>query len=239
MRPTLWLAALLLTLPAAAQSRNFLLEETSILPTSAGQYEPAQHNYCSSIVPTSAPVCLVFSTALFGDPARYVTLIPFASFSHFDQGKYAPNGITVEEAHSLNQPPAVSSTRTSAITLERELSFTHAANDTLPLNLFLEYRLRPGSLDTFLALVRGTLLPAARKAAVPAFEVFHTLAGAGEERVLLVYRLTVFADLDHIHPFVGDGSAWQDFLSRFVLSSDSYLLRYRPDLSANPTDPGQ
>ncbi|ADW67861.1 hypothetical protein [Granulicella tundricola] len=235
MRPQI-LLTLLLTTAAFPQARptTFLLEDTTIVAGTAGQFEPSQHQYCLAALKAGTPACLVFSTALFGDTNRYLTLLPIANFAHFDSGQYAASGLTVEEDHAQTGSPAAQ-THQSVIALEPELSFTHAPNNQRPLNLFLEYHLRPGTLDAFLALVRSNQLPAARKAAVPAFEVFRTLVGASPDRVFVVYRLDSYAQLDRYKE--PDSGEWRDFASKDILSSTSFVVRYRPEISANPNDP--
>jgi hypothetical protein len=108
----------------------------------------------------------------------------------------------------------------------------------MPLNRFVEIRLRPGALDTFLSTVRSTLLPAARKLNAPTFEVFTTSAGESPDRVLIVTRLDGFAQLDHA-AVLFESSAWIDFLAKYIAGTETYVMRYRPDISANPTDPAQ
>ncbi len=214
---------------------TFLLEETTIVAGTAGQFEPAQQSYCGAAVKAGAPFCLVYSSAIFGEANHYLTFLPFSGFGHFDQGKYAADGLTIEEEHALTGPPAAQ-TRQSAVMVEPELSFSHMTNNNRPLNLIVEYQLRPGALSDFLGLIRSTVLPMARKSGAPAFEVFHTLVGAGQERVFVVTRLDSFAQLDHL-PFAPDSSAWQEFQSRNVVASSSSVVRYRPEISANPVDP--
>ena len=233
------LLALLLCVPSAAfpQGRptTFLLEDTTIVAGTAGQFEPAQQGYCAAVVTAGAPFCLVFNSALFGEANRYLTFIPFGSFTHFDQGKYAPDGLTLEEEHALSGP-AAAQTHQSAIALEPELSYVHTTNNLRPLNLVVEYQLRPGNLDTFLGLIRTTLLPLARKSGAPAFQVFRTLVGAGQDRVFVMTRLESYAQLAN-YPVMPDSAAWQEFQARSVVSASSFVMRYRPEISVSPTDP--
>ena len=240
MRPFAAAVLLAVSAPAWAQSHpaptSFLAEDTIIVAGTAGQFEPAQQSWCASAIRAGgAPACLVFSSALFGDANRYLTLIPFGSFAHFDQGKYNPSGLSLEEEHALTPAPAAHTTQ-SVLTLVPDLSFSHIPPNDRPLTLFTEYTLRPGTLDAFLALARTTLLPLARKSALPSFQVFTTAVGANQDRVLVVTRLDSFSQLDHL-PLTPDSAPWQDFQSRAIAATTTSLLRYRPDLSANPTDP--
>ena len=233
-------AAQTLTRPA-----HLLLEDTIIRSGTAAQFEPAHHDYCLAVVKGGAPACLVFSTATFGESNRYFTLLPFASFLHYDQGKYTDKGLTPDEAKALaarRNPPVVSN-HEAAFILFRDLSF-FANNEAKPLNMFFEYHVRPGTMDTFMKSIRDLIAPAAKKSGLPSFEVFQTATGASPDLILLVYRLDNFAQLDNPDPVLAQltpaqSESWKHTLATTVDHVDSFILRYRPDLSvtAPPAPP--
>jgi hypothetical protein len=231
----------LIALPAFAQSdiSNFLLEETTIHSGIGGQFESAQKDYCAAVVKGGAPACLIFSTATFGQSDHYLTLLPFSSFIHYDQGKYTDKGLTRDEAKALNarRIPPIASNRESAMALHRDLSIL-APNDT-PLNYFTEYHLHPGTTSAFLDAVRKYMLPAARKSGIEAFEVITTTVGESPDRVLIITRLQRFADLDQADPIQAHMSAsqriaFQKMLTTTVQHTETYIMRYRADLSTDP-----
>jgi hypothetical protein len=238
------LALLALTFSAAPQTKisNALLEETTIRSGTASEFESAQKDYCTAVVKGGAPACLIFSTATFGQSDRYFTLLPFASFTHYDQGKYTDKGLTPDEARALSArriPPIVSN-HESAIELHRELSIlSTVSNADYPINYFTEYYLRPGTSENFLAVVHDYLLPAAKEAGLLEFEVFTTTVGESPDRVFVVVRLKNFAELDKPDLLESAMSAhhrnmWHDVLSKTVDRTDTYVMRYRDDLSTDP-----
>ena len=236
------------TLTALAQTprpKNALLEETTIRSGTGGQFDAAQHDYCTAVVKGGAPACLVFSTATFGQSDFYFTLLPFASFIHYDQGKYTDKGLTPEEAKALSarRVPPIASNHESAIALQTEISILPTvSNPDFPINHFTEYRLRPGTQSDFLNSVRKILLPAARKAGFLEFEVFTTTVGESPDRILIASRLKNFAALDAGDPIraaltqIGN-SMFDDVLKADVLSTKTYLMRYRADISVDPHSP--
>jgi hypothetical protein len=239
------LATLLaLTFSAAPQTKisNALLEETTIRPGTASEFESAQKDYCAAVVKGGAPACLVFSTATFGQSDRYLTLLPFASFIHYDQGKYTDKGLTPDEAKALSarRTPPIVSNHESAIALHRELSIMPTvSNAEYPINYFAEYHLRPGTAENFLEVVHDYLLPAAKDAGLLEFEVFTTTVGASPDRVIIVMRLKNFAQLDNPDFLESAMSShhrnmWHDILSKTVDRTDTYVMRYRDDLSTDP-----
>ena len=239
MRP-LALALLALTLPAAAQApMNALLEETNIHSGMGGQFESAQKEYCAAVVKGGAPACLIFSTATFGQSDRYFTVLPFASFIHYDQGKYTDKGLSPEEAKALSarRIPPIAANHESAIALHPELAILPTVtNAEYPINHFTEYRLRPGARKEFLALVvQKSLLPAAKKAGLLEFEVFTTTVGESPDRVLIVTRLKNYAALDQPDAVESELNKWNpDTLGRLIEHRDTWIMRYRADLSTDP-----
>lgn len=229
--------------PAPARPAHLLFEDTIIRSGSAAQFEPAHHDYCVAVVKGGAPACLVFSTATFGESNRYFTLLPFASFLHYDQGKYTDKGLTPDEAKALaarRNPPVVSN-HEAALILLRDLSF-FANNEAKPLNMFFEYRVRPGSMDAFMKSIRELIAPAAKKSGLPSFEVFQTATGASPDLILLVYRLDNFAQLDNPDPVIAQltpaqAETWKHTLATTVDHVDSFIMRYRPDLSVPSAAP--
>ena len=199
-------------------------------------FESAQKDYCAAVVRGGAPACLVFSIATFGHSGDYLTVLPFASFIHYDQGKYTEKGMTPAQAKELSarRGPTVVDNHESAIMLYPDLSILSPQADK-PLNLVTEYRLRPGSLSAFLAIVKSTLLPAARKAHAPAFEVFRTTVGESPDRVFILTRLDNFAALDEATK-PNPNPAWQQFLAHNVEHVNTIVLRYRADLSTDPRE---
>jgi hypothetical protein len=226
-----------LSLSAAAQApMNALLEETSIHPGMGDQFEAAQKDYCAAVVKGGAPACLIFSTATFGQSDHYFTVLPFASFIHYDQGKYTDKGLTPDEAKALSarRVPPIASNHESAIALHPELSILPTVtNAEYPINHFTEYRLRPGARKDFLALVVKLLLPAAKKAGLLEFEVFTTTVGESPDRVLIVTRLKNYAVLDQPDPIELELDKFPDTLSRLVEHRDTWIMRYRADLSTD------
>jgi hypothetical protein len=237
---TFALLSVLSAVPAFAQSSisNFLLEETVIHSGTGGQFESAQKDYCAAVVKGGAPACLIFSVSTFGPSDRYFTVLPFGSFIHYDQGKYTEKGLTHEEAKALSarRIPPIASNHESAVALHNDLSIL-APNDT-PLNYFTEYHLRPGTLDDFLAIIRKNMLPAARKSGVESFEVITTTLGESPDRVFIVTRLRNFASFDQPDPILANMShvqraAFQQSLTADVEHVETYVMRYRADLSTD------
>jgi hypothetical protein len=241
----------LATIPALSQTAqsktsNALLEETIIQSGTASQFEPAHKDYCAAVVKGGAPACLVFSTATFGQSGLYFTLLPFDSFAHYDQGKYTDKGLTPDEAKSLSarRLPPIASNHESAVALHRDLSILpppSITNADLPLNFFTEYLIRPGAdnLEIVLDTIKREMLPAARKSGVAAFEVFTTTVGGSPERVLIVTRLKNFAQLDQPDPIQSSMSGvqlagYRSMNVHYVEHSETYIMRYRADLSADP-----
>jgi hypothetical protein len=236
-------------LPSAAQTptnvRNALLEETTIHPGTSGQFESAQKEYCAAVVKGGAPACLIFSTATFGQSERYFTLLPFASFIHYDQGKYTDKGLTPEEAKALSarRIPPIASNHESAIALQLDLSILPTvSNPELPINQFTEYRLRPGTAATFLKAVHDLMLPAARKAKLVEFEVFTTTVGESPDRIIIATRLHNFAELDQPDPIAAnltpqERESIHKTFAETVDRRDTYIMRYRADLSTDPRTP--
>jgi hypothetical protein len=231
---------LALALPAVAQApMNALLEETNIHAGMGGQFESAQKEYCAAVVKGGAPACLIFSTATFGQSDRYFTVLPFASFIHYDQGKYTDKGLTPEEAKALSarRIPPIAANHESAIALHPELSILPTVtNAEYPINHFTEYRLRPGARKDFLDIVQRHLLPAAKKAGLLEFEVFTTTVGESPDRVLIVTRLKNYAMLDQPDPIESELNKLKllNPLSYFVEHRDTWIMRYRADLSTDP-----
>jgi len=221
---------------------NALLEETSIHPGTGGQFEAAQKEYCAAVVKGGAPACLIFSTATFGQSDRYFTVLPFASFIHYDQGKYTEKGLTPEEAKALSarRIPPIASNHESAIALHPELSILPTvSNAEYPINHFTEYRLRPGNSTHFLKEIHDHLLPAAKKAGLLEFEVFTTTVGESPDRILIVTRLKNYAELDQPDPIMAGMSRlqqdrWQEIVSNNIEHTDTWIMRYRADLSTDP-----
>jgi hypothetical protein len=232
---------LALTISASAQApMNALLEETNIRPGMGGQFESAQKDYCAAVVKGGAPACLIFSTATFGQSDRFFTVLPFASFIHYDQGKYTDKGLTPEEAKALSarRIPPIASNHESAIALHPELSILPTVtNAEYPINLFTEYRLRPDASADFLKEIQDRLLPAAKKAGLLELEVFTTTVGESPDRILIVTRLKNYAELDQPDPVIASMSKLQriGWLSALhnVEHRDTWIMRYRADLSTD------
>jgi hypothetical protein len=226
--------------PTPAKPHNALLEETIIHSGTAAQFEPAQRDYCAAVVRGGAPACLVFSTATFGQSDRYFTLLPFASFIHYDQGKYTDKGLTPDEARALSarRVPPIASNHESAIALHPDLSILPTVtNAEYPINLFTEYRLRPGAYPSFLVYVKQTLLPAARKANLLEFEVFTTTVGESPDRIIIATRLRNFAELDTAKLPLGEVERWSEAEIHMIDHIETYIMRYRPDISTDPRTP--
>ena len=238
-------SALLLTLalPSLAHSQtNLLLEETNIRTGMGGQFESAQKEYCAAVVKGGAPACLIFSTATFGQSDLYFTALPFASFIHYDQGKYTDKGLTPEEAKALNarRIPPIAANHESAIAFHPDLSILPTVSNTeYPVNYFRDYRLRPGAAPHFFAFVHDVLLPAAKKAGALEFEVFSTTVGESPDRVLIVTRLKRYEELDHGDAIEAalsekERARWNEVLAHDVDRRTSFIMRYRADLSTDP-----
>jgi hypothetical protein len=230
---------------APAKVRNLLLEETTIHSGTAGQFDAAQHDYCVAVVKGGAPACLVFSTATFGQSDLYFTLLPFASFIHYDQGKYTDKGLTPDEAKALSarRVPPVASNHESAIALHIDASVLPTiTNSAYPLNLFTEYRLHPGTAAAFLEAIRKYELPAAHKSGALEFEVFTTTVGEDTDRVLIATRLKNFAELDQPDAIAAAMTPQERDLFRQAVivnasSVRTYIMRYRTDISVDPRAP--
>jgi len=220
---------------------NFLLEETTVRSGMGGQFEAAQKDYCAAVVRGGAPACLVFSTATFGKSNLYWTLLPFASFIHYDQGKYTDKGMTPEQAKELSarRVPTIESNHESAIALQMDDSIDVRLNADYPLNLVTEYQLKPGMTSQFLGTVKKTLLDGAKKSGAVALEVFTTTLGESPDRVFVVTRLKKFQDLDGPDPIVAgmsklERNTWESLFATYFQHRETYVMRYRADLSDDP-----
>jgi len=222
--------------------QNFLLEETTVRSGMGGQFEAAQKDYCAAVVRGGAPACLVFSTATFGKSNLYWTLLPFASFIHYDQGKYTDKGMTPEQAKELSarRVPTIESNHESAIALEVDSSLAPTGSNTdYPLNLVTEYQLKPGMTSAFVATIKKTLLPGAKKSGAVALEVFTTRLGESPERVFVVTRLKKFQELDGPDPILAgmsklERNTWESLFATYFQHRETYVMRYRTDLSDDP-----
>jgi len=230
-----------LPLPNPASATLFLrkLSSTPVLVVSLSR---PKRSIAQPFVKGGAPACLIFSTATFGRSDRYFTLLPFASFIHYDQGKYTDKGLTPEEAKALSarRVPPIASNHESAIALHRDLSvMPTVSNAEYPINHFTEYSVRPGSLAAFLKAIHDYALPAARKAGLLEFEVFTTSVGESPDRVLIATRLKNFAQLDQPDSIESQMSSherevWSDAIGKLVEHRDTWIMRYRADLSSDP-----
>lgn len=201
------------------------------------QFETAQRDYCAAVVRGGARSCLVFSPSTFSPSGRYLILLPFGSFSHYDEGTYTSKGLTPEQAQELSsrRTPTIAANHESAIEYEADDSFTGA--DTGALLLITEVRVNPGTGGLFLKLVRDFELPAARKAGVLSFEVYRTVVGESPDRFFIVRRLRNFAELDQIDSIrasmpVPRRYAYDAMLSKCAKSVEISVMRSRPDLGA-------
>ena len=221
---------------------NFLLEETTVRSGMGGQFEAAQKDYCAAVVRGGAPACLVFSTATFGKSNLYWTVLPFASFIHYDQGKYTDKGLTPEQAKELSarRVPTIESNKESAIALELDSSLAPTgSNADYPLNLVTEYQLKLGMTNQFLGTAKKTLLDGAKKSGAVALEVFTTTLGESPERVFVVTRLKKFQDLDGPDPILAgmsklERNTWESLFATYFQHRETYVMRYRADISDDP-----
>jgi hypothetical protein len=230
---------------SGAQSKqtvqNFLLEETTVRSGMGGQFDAAQKDYCAAVVRGGAPACLVFSTATFGKSNLYWTLLPFASFIHYDQGKYTDKGLTPDQAKELSarRTPTIESNHESAIALQLDDSIDASLNEEYPLNLVTEYQLKPGMTNEFLGTVKKTLLDGAKKSGAVALEVFTTMLGESPDRVFVVTRLKNFVELDGPDPIMAgmsklERNTWETLFATYFQHREMYVMRYRADLSDDP-----
>src|ERR1700688_4568528 len=80
-------------LAGSAQSKRYLLEETTVRGGMEAQFEVGQKDYCAAVVRGGAPSCLVLSPTTFSPGNRYLTLLAFGSFAHYDEGTYTSKGL--------------------------------------------------------------------------------------------------------------------------------------------------
>ena len=233
----LWSASLV----CVAQSKHYLIEETTILTGSRSQFESAQKEYCAAVVRGGAPSCTVLSPTTFSQANRYLTLLSFGSFAHYDQGTYTSKGLTPEQARDLNsrRGPTISSNVESGILLR--YPDKPGRDDASPIVLVTEIQVFPGKADGFVQLIKNQAI-AARSARVrPKIEIYQTEANGDPDRLLMLQHLAKFADLDTANPLWSTlpkdrRAAFDNAFARDVRSSYVTIIRYRQDLSASDLD---
>jgi hypothetical protein len=225
-------------LPCAleAQSTRYFLEETSIQSGMTARFEAGQGEYCAAVVRGGAPSCIVLSPTIFSPPNRYLTLLSFGSFSHYDEGTYTSKGLTAEQARDLSsrRAPTIAANQESAIELQRDLSFIDTEKNSLV--SITEIWLHPGSAPAFLKVLKEAALPAARKAKFASFEVYRTAAGGSPDRLFLLRHLRNFAELDaadslRVAMSKAQQAEFDMVYSKSVASETVSIMRLRPDLS--------
>jgi hypothetical protein len=225
------LGLLSLCLAGSAQTKRFLLEETTVRSGMEAQFEAGQKDYCAAVVRGGAPACLVLASTTFSPGNRYLTLLAFGSFAHYDEGTYTSKGLTQEQAKELSsrRTPTVAANVESA--LEPRLSMGEQSSGVPPLVLITEVHLAPGRSAAFVKL-----LQASRGKGVD-FEMYQTVAGGDPDRLFLLQHLHRFAELDVADPIraaipAAKRERFDSVWARCVLSRSITVMRYRSDLSA-------
>jgi hypothetical protein len=222
-------------LAGSAQTKHYLLEETTVRSGLEAQFEAGQKDYCAAVVRGGAPSCLVFSPTTFSPGDRYLTLLAFGSFAHYDEGTYTSKGLTPEQAKELNsrRTPTVASNEESAI--ELKLSSGDGRGGPTPLVKLTEVHLAPGRTAAFVKLLHEAGMQASREAMD--FEMYETVAGGDTDRVFLLQHLDRFAELDDSDPIrsaipAAKRGLFDNVFAKCVLSTSVTVMRDRPDLSA-------
>jgi hypothetical protein len=223
-------------LAGSAQTKRYLLEETMVRGGMDAQFEAGQKDYCAAVVRGGAPACLVLAPTTFSPGNRYLTLLAFGSFAHYDEGTYTSKGLTPEQAKELSgrRTPTVAANVESAI--ERRVSAEDGSSGGAPLVRFTELHLAPGRGAAFVKLLQELAGKASRGEGVD-FEMYQTVAGGDPDRVFVVQQLHRFAELDVSDPIrtavpAAQRERFDDVWARCVLSRSVTVMRYRSDLSA-------
>jgi hypothetical protein len=230
------LVLLQMCLAGAAQTKRYLLEETTVRGGMEAQFEAGQKDYCAAVVRGGAPACRVLAPTTFSPGNRYLTLLAFGSFAHYDEGTYTSKGLTPEQAKELSsrRSPTVAANVESAI--EQRLSAEAGSSSPTPLVLLTEVHLAPGRGAAFLKLLQEFAGKASRSEGVD-FEMYQTVAGGDPDRVFLLQHLHRFAELDVAEPIrsaipPAERERFDDVFAKCVLSSSVTVMRSRTDLSA-------
>jgi hypothetical protein len=238
MRPGICAIVLLnMCLACSAQEKHYLLEETTVKGGMEAQFEVSQKDYCAAVVRGGAPSCLVLSPTTFSPGNRYLTLLSFGSFSHYDEGTYTSKGLTPEQAKELSsrRGPTIASNEESAI--ELELASGEKRSGFTAIVLLTEVHLAAGRTAAFVKLLHDAETQASG-GEVADFEVYQTVAGGDTNRVFILRHLHRFAELDVSDPIraaipPAKRALFDDAFAKCVLSTSVTVMRYRTDLSTN------
>lgn len=228
-----WIASV----ACSAQSKHFLIEETTIQPGAKAQFESGQKDYCAAVVRGGAPSCIVLSPTTFSKSNHYLTLLSFGSFAHYDGGTYTSKGLTPEQAKELNarRAPTISANEESGIQLK--YPEVPKRDDWTSIVLITEIHVVPGGADAFVKLIREQAIPPGSGNGRAQVEIYQTDANGDPDRLFLVQHLQKFADLDTADPLWSalpktQRSAFDQAFGKCVRSSLVTVMQYRQDLSA-------
>ena len=234
------LGALLLclaSLPCAAQSRHYLAEETTIVAGSRDRFESGQKDYCAAVVRGGAPACLVLAPTTFSPADRYLTLLSFGTFAHYDQGTYTSKGLTPEQAKELasRRGPTIAANQESGIQLRS--STGSGPDEQRPIVLITEIHALPGKADSLVKLIRQQEMRSVRGKDSAQVEIYQTEANGDPDRLFVLQHLARFVDLDSALPLssaapIAQREQFNEAVARYVRSSYVTVMRYRPDLSS-------
>jgi hypothetical protein len=233
MNQSIFVTALLMsTLACAAQSKRYLLEETNSQRGMQKEYETTQKEYCAAVVRGGAPSCLVFAPTTLSSPNHYWILLPFTSFSHYDQGTYTSRGMTPEEAQNLGlrRNPTIASGVESIIELKAPLD--SKPPDFSEIVLITEVHVTAGDGPAFLKLLREASSPA-----TPPMQTYQTVVDGDPDRLFILQPLHNFAELDTANSIrsalpAAKRQIFDRAFEKYVRSSYVTVMRYRQDLSA-------
>jgi hypothetical protein len=176
---------------------------------------------------------------LSGDAFRYLTVIPVANFSMFDQPNAVTRALGPEGAAKYNAKlrPMILSQHFVVQTLQPNLSIQTYSTTPPALALVNTIDLIPGKAAEFTAIQAEQYLPAMKKAAMGTdYLVFNTNYGGPPSQRTIVQYLNKYADLDQTPPLqrvLGVEGAQQLNQRRASLfaRNENAVYRFVPDLS--------
>jgi len=225
-QPLAVIAFALGSLPSFAQHSHVLLEDITIDGAKRAVFEQAQHEYCEAVVRGGAPACYVLAPTTFSHNSNYLVLLPFQSFTHYDEGTYTSKGMTPEQAKELStrRGPTIKHNEETGF----ELAF-HTGESLTPTTKIIhitDVQTRPGyeaEVIRALQTAQGT---------THGLAVYRVVAGANTGRLLVMRFLDRFADMDKLPPLpqAAQTAAWK----QGVISAQVTVMQQRPDLTAVP-----
>jgi hypothetical protein len=139
----------------------------------------------------------VYQTTLFGNNYEYLTTSPFMSYAEFDNPNPIVKALEPAAAARLNEKlrKCIVSANSFSQTRFNDLSNLVDNDAPLPIAVSARYRIAPGKMAEFQALVKSEVLPVYKKAKVR-FTVNRRGIGTNVNDVTMVTYYSKFADLD-------------------------------------------